>query len=134
MLYGQRLLIAMQARSDALGQQIERKDIALIAKTSVQNIGMIITDAKKRDQKLRTESHEAVSAYLKVNSRWLLKEEGRMEIDVSVIAPSELTPAAIELAVLFDMISQTDKIRRAIAFNAASTAIMQALQDAAATP
>jgi len=57
-----------------------------------------------------------------------------MELDASVQAPSELTPAAIELAVLFDMLPQSDKLSRAKAFNAASTAIMQVLQDANAKP
>lgn len=93
---------------------------------------MIITNAKGRDQKLSTEAHEAVAAFLKVNSRWLLTGEGPMEVSVQVNAPTELTPAAVELAVLFDMIPQADKLSRAKAFNAASTAVMQVLQDAAA--
>lgn len=132
MLYGERLQLAMDKRGEALGRVIERKEVAQIAKRSVQNIGMIITNAKERDQKLATEAHEAVAAFLKVNSRWLLTGEGPMEVSVQVNAPTELTPAAIELAVLFDMIPQTEKLSRAKAFNAASTAIMQVLQDAAA--
>lgn len=133
MLYGERLLQAMQKRSETLGREIERKDVANAAGTSVQNIGMILTNAKGRDQKLRTEAHEKVAAYLKVNSRWLLTGEGQMEQPLAATnAPSELTPAAIELAVLFDMISQSDKLSRAKAFNAASTAIMQVLQDVSA--
>lgn len=132
MLYGERLLLAMQKRGEALGREIERKDVAKVAGRSVQNIGMIITNAKGRDQKLSTEAHEAVANYLKVNSRWLLTGEGPMEATNQVSAPTELTPAAIELAVLFDMIPLDDKISRAKAFNAASTAIMQVLQDAGA--
>ncbi|WP_225970993.1 hypothetical protein [Delftia acidovorans] len=93
---------------------------------------MILTNAKGRDQKLRTEAHEKVAAYLKVNSRWLLTGEGQMDQPPAINAPTELSPAAVELAVLFDMISQSDKLSRAKAFNAASTAIMQVLQDAAA--
>lgn len=134
MLYGERLLLAMRKRSEVLGREIERKDVAKVAGTSVQNIGMIITNAKGRDQKLRTEAHAAVAAYLKVNSDWLLKEEGSMELSTGVVAPTTLTPAAIELAVLFDMIHPSDTLRRAQAFNAASTAIMQVLQGARATP
>ena len=133
MLYGERLLLAMRKRSESLGQDIERKDVARVAGTSVQNIGMIITNAKGRDQKLRTESHAAVAAYLKVSSGWLLNGEGPMEPKAQVNAPTELTPAAIELAVLFDMIPQAEKIRRAQAFNAASTAIMQVLQSSPST-
>lgn len=132
MLYGERLQLAMDKRGAALGRVIERKDVAKVANRSVQNIGMIITNSKGRDQKLATEAHESVAAYLKVNSRWLLTGEGPMEASAQVSAPTELTPAAIELAVLFDMIPQTDKLSRAKAFNAASTAIMQVLQDAAA--
>lgn len=134
MLYGERLLQAMQKRSAALGRDVERKDVAKAAGTSVQNIGMVLTNAKGRDQKLRTEAHEKVAAYLKVNSRWLLTGEGEMDQPPAINAPSELTPAAIELAVLFDMIPQSDKLSRAKAFNAASTAIMQVLQDVAAKP
>ncbi|MDH1255779.1 hypothetical protein N5C67_24345 [Comamonas thiooxydans] len=132
MLYGERLQLAMDKRGEAIGRVIERKEVANVAKRSVQNIGMIITNAKERDQKLSTEAHEAVAAFLKVNSRWLLTGEGPMEVSVQVNAPTELTPAAIELAVLFDMIPQADKLSRAKAFNAASTAVMQVLQDAAA--
>lgn len=132
MLYGERLQLAMDKRGEAIGRVIERKEVANVANRSVQNIGMILTNAKERDQKLSTEAHEAVAAFLKVNSRWLLTGEGPMEVSVQVNAPTELTPAAIELAVLFDMIPQADKLSRAKAFNAASTAIMQELQDAAA--
>jgi len=46
----------------------------------------------------------------------------------AIKAPTELLSTAIELGALFDMIPTADKIRRAQAFNAASTAIMQALQ------
>lgn len=134
MLYGERLQQAMQKRSATIGRDIERKDVAKAAGTSVQNIGMVLTNAKGRDQKLRTEAHEKVAAYLKVNSRWLLTGEGEMDQATAINAPSELTPAAVELAVLFDMIPQSDKLSRAKAFNAASTAIMQVLQDAAAKP
>lgn len=46
MLYGERLLQAMQKRSETLGREIERKDVAKAAGTSVQNIGMILTNLK----------------------------------------------------------------------------------------
>ena len=51
-----------------------------------------------------------------------------MEPRTTVNAPTELTPSAVEIAVLFDMIPLSDKIKRAQAFNAASMAIMQVLQ------
>ena len=128
MLYGERLQLAMTRRSEMLGQEVTRNDIARVAARSVQNIGMIINNAKGTDQKLGTKAHAAVADYLKVSSEWLLTGEGPMEPRSSVNAPTELTPSAIEIAVLFDMIPLSDKIRRAQAFNAATTAIMQVLQ------
>jgi hypothetical protein len=127
-MYGERLQQAMDARSDTLGQQVTRKEVARVAGVTVQNIGMVINDAKGRDQNLGTASHTAVAAYLRVNSQWLLTGEGPMIATHAIKAPSELSPAAIELAALFDMIPAADKMRRAKAFNAASTALMQALQ------
>jgi len=89
---------------------------------------MIINNTRGTDQKLGTQAHAAVAEYLKVSPEWLLNEEGSMEPRTSVNAPTELTPSAIEIAVLFDMIPLSDKIKRAQAFNAASMAIMQVLQ------
>lgn len=132
MLYGERLQLAIDKRGEALGRAIDRKEVAAVAGRTVQNIGMILANAKGRDQKLSTTAHENVAAFLRVNSRWLLTGEGPMEAATQVNAPTELTPAAIELAVLFDMIPQTDKLSRAKAFNAASSAIMQVLQDVSA--
>lgn len=127
-MYRKRLLEAMRARSNTLGQEVSRKDVAQIAGVSVQNIGMVINDAKGRDQKLGTASHAAVAAFLLVNSQWLLTGEGPMAATHAIKVLTELSPTAAELGALFDMIPATDKIRRAQAFNAASTAIMQVLQ------
>jgi hypothetical protein len=127
-MYGKRLLEAMHARSNTLGQEVLRKDMARIAGVSVQNIGMVVNDAKGRDQKLGTASHAAVAAFLRVSSQWLLTGEGPMATTHAIKAPTELSATAIELGALFDMIPATDKIRRAQAFNAASTAIVKVLQ------
>jgi hypothetical protein len=127
-MYGKRLLEAMRARSNTLGQEVSRKDVARIAGVSVQNIGMVINDAKGRDQKLGTASHAAVAAFLRVDSQWLLTGEGPMAATHAIKVLSELSPTAVELSALFDMIPATDKMRCAQAFNAASTAIMQVLQ------
>jgi hypothetical protein len=127
-MYGKRLLEAMHARSNTLGQEVLRKDMARIAGVSVQNIVMVINDAKGSDQKLGTASHAAVAAFLRVNSQWLLTGEGPMATTHAIKASTELSPTAIELGALFDMIPATDKIRQAQAFNAASTAIMQVLR------
>lgn len=128
MLYGERLKFAMERRSGMLGQDVTRKDVAKVAGTSVQNIGMIINNAKGRDQKLNTRSHAAVAAYLRVSSGWLLTGEGPIDPPQAVMAPKQLTPAAVELALLFDLIPEADRIRRAKALNGATTAILQLLQ------
>ena len=133
MTYGERLQAAITAREAVIGRTITRLELAGIAKCSRQNIGMILKNSKGEDQKLSTESHAAICAYLKVSSDWLLSEVGKMEPRSATNAPSELSPAAKEMAVLFDMIPVTDRIRRAQAFNAATMAIMQVLQSVPAT-
>lgn len=132
-LYGERLKIAMDRRSERTGQEVTRKDVATAAGCSVQNIGMILTNAKGVDQKLGAQAHTAVSALLKVSPHWLSTGEGPIDPPSSFSAPSELTPAAIELAALYDMIPASDKVARAQAFNLATTAIMQVLQSVRAT-
>lgn len=134
MLYGERLRLAMKTRSELIGQAVTRKDVARVAGTTVQNIGMVINNSTGRDQKLQTESHAAVAEYLRVSSHWLLTGEGPMHPPSQVVAPTKLTPAAVELAALFDMLPTEDKVARATAFNQASTAIMQVLQSVRATP
>ena len=125
--YGERLKTAMDRRSVQLGRDVARSEIAKIADCSPQNVGMIINDAKGNDQKFNTESHAAVAAFLRVNPTWLLHGTGSMEPETN--APSKLSSVAIELGVLFDMIPESDTIRRAMAYNKASSAIMQVLQD-----
>jgi hypothetical protein len=133
MKYGERLKMAMDHRSDAIGRKVTRLDVARVANCSPQNIGMIINDSKNKDQKLQTQSHNEVAALLKVNSQWLLDETGPMEYVSNVSAPEELTAAAIEIAVLFDMIPVADKIRRAQAFNLSTDAIISVLQSSASS-
>lgn len=131
MLYGERLKMAMERRSTMLGQEVARKDVAAVAECTVQNIGMILNNSKGVDQTLTAKSHAAVADFLKVNPEWLLTGTGPMEVQ-RPSAPSELSPAAIEIAVLFDLIPVADKIKRAQAFNAATTAILQVLQSGSA--
>lgn len=128
MLYGQRLDKAITYREGVIGRTISRKEIAKVAGCTVQNIGMILNNAKKLDQCLSTESHALVSAFLRVNPDWLLNETGDMEIPLPSNAPTSLSQAAIEMGVLYDMIPLDDKISRAIAFNQATTAIMEVLK------
>jgi len=133
MLYGERLKLAIESRQDVIGRNITRLELAGVAGCSRQNIGMILTNAKNVDQKLSSESHSAVAAFLRVNPDWLLNEVGEMLPPAPANAPSHLSPAAIEMGVLYDLIPADDKIRRAMAFNLATTAIMQVLQGASAT-
>lgn len=129
MTYGARLQEAMNRRSEQLGRKVERRDVARIAECSPQNIGMIINNSKGKDQRLGPVAHSAVAAYLRVNPDWLLNEVGSIEPNT---APSSLSAVAKELGILFDMIPESDVVRRAKAYNAASIAIMQVLQDGSA--
>lgn len=132
-LYGERLQMAIERRSERTGQKVSRRDVAAAAECSVQNIGMILGNSKGVDQKLGAKAHVAVATLLKVNPHWLATGEGPIDPPSPLNAPSELTPAAIELAALYDMIPAADKVARAQAFNLASTAIMQVLQSVRAT-
>lgn len=134
MLYGQRLAQAIAHREHVIGRDIPRIELAKVAGCTRQNIGMILTNAKQMDQRLSTESHAAVAAYLRVNPDWLLSGVGEMLPRAPASLPSALTPGAVEIAVLYDMIPEIDKISRAKAFNAATTAIMVVLQALHATP
>lgn len=120
--------LAMTRRGNTLGQDVSRRQVAEVAKCSVQNIGMILNNARGVDQKLGVESHEAVAEFLRVNSRWLLAGEGPIDPLPRNVAPIELSAAAIEIAALFDLIPAAEKIKRAQAYNAATTAILQVLQ------
>ena len=133
MTYGERLQKAIARRESVIGRVISRLELSKVAGCSRQNIGMILTNAKGTDQKLTTESHAAVSAFLKVNPEWLLSEKGSIEPPGQLNAPSYLSAVAVEMGVLFDMIPLDDRIRRAQAFNLATSAIMQVLQDVRAT-
>ena len=130
MKYGERLQLAIDKRGEVIGREVTRAEVARVADCSPQNIGMILNDAKGKDQKLKTKAHAAVAEFLRVNSQWLLNEAGPMEVTSTVIAPTTLSASAIEIAVLYDMIPFADKIRRAKAFNAATDAIISVLQSA----
>lgn len=133
MTYGERLQQAITRRENMTGQAISRLELARVAGCSRQNIGMILTNASGKDQRMTAPSHSAVSAFLRVNPDWLLNGTGDIEPSGQLNAPSHLSSAAVEMAVLFDMIPAEDRLRRAQAFNQATTAIMQVLQDARAT-
>lgn len=83
MTYGKRLQKAMDAYGIAMKRTITRLEISKVAGCSTQNIGMIINNSKGLDQKLTTESHAKVCAYLQVNSDWLLKGTGLMKAEAA---------------------------------------------------
>lgn len=132
MLYGERLKLAMEKRSKELGREITRKEIAAIAGRTVQNIGMILTNAQGEDQTLAAVAHARVSKFLRVSSDWLLEEIGDME-PAAPGADSTMSQAARDIAELFDTIPASDRLGRIKAFNEATTAIMKVLQSSGAT-
>ena len=127
MLYGERLQIAIEKRSKELGREIARKEVADVADRSVQNIGMILNNAKGQDQVLGALAHARVSRLLRVNPDWLLEEIGEIEPTAGA-THSNWSSAAQDIADLFDSIPASDKIKRIQAFNAATTAILEVLQ------
>lgn len=133
MSYGERLQAAIDRRGVQLRREVTRAEVAKVAECTVQNVGMIITNAKGKDQKFGVESHFNVCWFLRVNPTWLLNGTGSME--PSVDAPEKLTHTAIDLGSLFDLIPETDLIKRSLAYNKASSAIMQVLRgDSASIP
>lgn len=136
MNYGQRLNAALKAAKKS------RKDLSDQIGISPQAIGMVITSAGGKERSLSTENHTKAAEYLGVNPNWLatgagemfgadyklVAEAGRYEI-ASVQRPNEPSPSAMELALLFDEIPASDRVRRARAYAAASAAILDVLQE-----
>ena len=131
MSYGERLQAAIDRRGIQLGREVSRAEVAKVAGCTVQNVGMIITDAKGKDQKFGVESHFDVCWFLRVNPTWLLNGTGSM--DPPIDAPEKLTHTAVDLGSLYDLIPEADLIRRTLAYNKASSAIMQVLRDDSAS-
>lgn len=117
----------MLRRAQTTGQEVTRSEVAKHANCSVQNIGMILSNAKGRDQKLRADAHAGVAAFLKVNAQWLATGDGEIALK-RINSPQELSPGAIEIASLYDLIPVSDRTARAKAFNAATTAILAVLE------
>lgn len=126
MLYGERLQLAMEKRSQEVGREIARKEIAAVAGRTVQNIGMILSNAKGDDQTLGALAHARVARFLRVNPDWLLEEIGDMEPD-RLASAKNLSQAAQDIAELFDTIPTSNKVGRIKAFNDATTAILRVL-------
>lgn len=120
-----------------------RKHLADYLGISPQAIGMVLTSAGGKVRSLSTENHTKAAELLGVNPHWLATGEGDMnardyritaepghyEISKSPARENEPSPSAMELALLYDEIPATDRIRRARAYNAASAAILDVLQE-----
>ena len=129
--YGERLAKAIAHRSAQLGHEVTRLELANAAGCSRQNIGMILTNAQG-DQRLSTDKHAKAAAFLKVNPDWLLTGAGDMEArryEIPAQASTDVTGPARELAKLYDLIPEGDLVKRARAYNAASQAILDVLQE-----
>lgn len=69
------------------------------------------------------------------SSAWIISGKGsKLAIEIQLRPIDELTPTAIEIAALFDLIPVSDKIQRARAYNAATAAILALLQPDSAKP
>lgn len=135
--YGLRLQAALKSANKS------RKDLALAIGTSSQAIGMVITSAGGKERSLSTENHTKAADFLGVNPHWLatgngemvardyklIAEPGHYEIPKIEQQTGEPSPSAMELAYLYDEIPASDRVRRARAFNAASAAILDVLQE-----
>lgn len=133
--YGERLAEAIAHRSAQLGREVTRLELANAAGCSRQNIGMILTNAQG-DQKLSTDKHAKAAAFLKVNPDWLLDGTGKIDDAKHYTLVAEpghykrdITGPARELAKLYDLIPEEDLVKRARAYNSASQAILDVLQE-----
>jgi transcriptional regulator with XRE-family HTH domain len=133
--YAERLAEAIEHRSAQIGREVTRLELANAAGCSRQNIGMILTNAQG-DQKLSTDKHAKAAAFLKVNPDWLLNGTGEINSPkhyTLIGEPGELkrdvSGPARELAKLYDLIPASDLVKRARAYNAASSAILDVLQE-----
>lgn len=70
MSYADRLQQALAASNKS------RKDLALAVGCSVQNIGMILTNAGKKDQQFSAVLHAKAAKFLKVDPYWLATGQG----------------------------------------------------------
>lgn len=135
--YGQRLEEAMRAAA------VDRKALAHDVGISVQALGQAINGRPDRPaQGLSFKNNLMVARRLGVDPNWLATGEGTMVrddtiesrlVDYSAGTPA-VTPLALELAALFDLIPPGDRVTRAKAYGAASEAIVRVLHDAGTTP
>jgi hypothetical protein len=76
-------------------------------------------------------NHAKAARYLKRSPDWLLDGTTPVAVEGEKL-PIPLSPQAVELAKLFDML--TDRIKRTVAYNAATEAILIELQEHGPAP
>jgi transcriptional regulator with XRE-family HTH domain len=84
-----------------------------------------------RTKSLKAETAENIQAATGYSASWIVNGSGPKlmhEASEKPLPQSGLSPSAIELAILYDLIPIADRIRRAIAYNAATAAILDVLQ------
>jgi len=115
--YRERLRSAMKEENVSTAQLAEKLDVSYQAVKKVLDGKTAMFDAA---------NHAKAAKILRCSADWLL--DGTIPVpadgEKSVIS---LSPQAVELAKLFDML--TDRIKRTVAYNAATEAILIALQE-----
>jgi hypothetical protein len=115
---------------------IGRTELASAIGISYQGVRKVFDS----DGAFGSENNLKAAAYFKVNPQWLATGEGERSIapveqhDYSRQQGEPASPTAMEIALLFDLIPTTDRIRRTQAYNAATAAILNILQSKPATP
>jgi len=115
--YRERLRSAMEEEKVSITQLADKLDISYQAVKKVLDGKTAMFDAA---------NHAKAAKILRRSADWLLdgtvpaQPEGEK-------SPIQLSSQAVELAKLFDML--TDRIKRTVAYNAATEAILRALQE-----
>jgi hypothetical protein len=107
---------------DAKG--VGRTELAAAIGISYQGVRKVFDS----DGAFGSENNLKAAEYFRVSPRWLATGEGEKVASVSPIPYVGPSPLARELALVFDMIPETDSLKRAKAFSLASSAIVAVLQ------
>jgi transcriptional regulator with XRE-family HTH domain len=121
MTYGKRLQQAMDAA------KVDRKTLARELGVTVHALGMVITGGGRAERWLSRVNNQAAAKFLRVDSNWLFTGEGAPEGQpvIPYTGPSSL---GRELALVFDMIPESEPLKRAKAYALATSAIVAVLQ------
>ena len=109
----------LQAEMDKLG--IDRARLAKLLGISYQAVRKVF----ESNGKFGVANNLKAAEYFNVSPGWLANGRGQRD---SVSTPLDQSPAAQEIAALYDMIPATDRIRRAQAYNGATAAIVEVLE------